>query len=256
MTYCIGLNLDEGLLFASDSRTNAGVDDVRRFGKMRVFAVDGDRVIVTLSAGNLSLTQNTLNLLEYRANHGDGVGLYNAPGRLGPQGNPHRRNRNARPDGHPRGIRRQPAAQGRAHHRLAAHDHPDRRADRDAAGAGRRSALGLVQHLLSTQDHAAAAIAASGTPVFASRARRWRTTGTTPTASSTSAPRHEGEGPNMILDDGGDATLLMHLGKRAEKDALGAGQPQRRRAHPVRRHQGQAGQDPTWYSRKSARSSA
>jgi len=78
MTYCIGLNLDEGLLFASDSRTNAGVDDVRRFGKMRVFAVDGDRVIVTLSAGNLSLTQNTLNLLEYRANHGDGVGLYNA----------------------------------------------------------------------------------------------------------------------------------------------------------------------------------
>ena len=78
MTYCIGLNLDEGLLFASDSRTNAGVDDVRRFGKMRVFAVDGDRVIVTLSAGNLSLTQNTLNLLEYRANHGDGVGLYSA----------------------------------------------------------------------------------------------------------------------------------------------------------------------------------
>ena len=78
MTYCIGLNLDEGLLFASDSRTNAGVDDVRRFGKMRVFAVDGDRVIVTLSAGNLSLTQNTLNLVEYRANHGDGVGLYNA----------------------------------------------------------------------------------------------------------------------------------------------------------------------------------
>lgn len=78
MTYCIGLNLDEGLLFASDSRTNAGVDDVRRFGKMRVFAVDGDRVIVTLSAGNLSLTQNTLNLIEYRANHGGGTGLYDA----------------------------------------------------------------------------------------------------------------------------------------------------------------------------------
>lgn len=78
MTYCIGLNLEEGLLFASDSRTNAGVDDVRRFGKMRVFAIDGDRVIVTLSAGNLSLTQNTLNLLEHRANHGDGAGLYNA----------------------------------------------------------------------------------------------------------------------------------------------------------------------------------
>ena len=52
MTYCIGLNLDEGLLFASDSRTNAGVDDVRRAGKMRVFAVEGDRLIVTLSAGS------------------------------------------------------------------------------------------------------------------------------------------------------------------------------------------------------------
>jgi adenosylhomocysteinase len=55
----------------------------------------------------------------------------------------------------------------------------------------------------------------------------------------------EGEGPNMILDDGGDATLLMHLGKRAEKDASSGRQPrQRGRAHPVRRHQGQAGRGP------------
>lgn len=69
MTYCIGLNLDEGMLFASDSRTNAGVDDVRRATKMRVFADAGQRVIVTLSAGNLSLTQNALNLLEHRAKH-------------------------------------------------------------------------------------------------------------------------------------------------------------------------------------------
>ncbi len=79
MTYCIGIKLDEGLLFASDSRTNAGVDDVRRFGKMRTFEAPGERVIVALSAGNLSLTQNTLNLLEHRARHGDGAGLYNAP---------------------------------------------------------------------------------------------------------------------------------------------------------------------------------
>lgn len=78
MTYCIGINLGEGLLFASDSRTNAGVDDVRRFGKMRTFEVPGERLIVTLSAGNLSLTQNTLNLLEHRARHGDGTGLLNA----------------------------------------------------------------------------------------------------------------------------------------------------------------------------------
>lgn len=78
MTYCIGMNLDRGMIFASDSRTNAGVDDVRRAGKMRVFAQDGDRVIVTLSAGNLSVTQNALNLLEHRARHGDAPGLYGA----------------------------------------------------------------------------------------------------------------------------------------------------------------------------------
>lgn len=79
MTYCIGLNLEQGLLFASDSRTNAGVDDVRRAGKMRVFAVPGQRLIVTLSAGNLSLTQNAMNLLEHRANHAsEQTSIYNA----------------------------------------------------------------------------------------------------------------------------------------------------------------------------------
>ena len=67
--------------------------------------------------------------------------------RLGPQGDRHRRDRDAGPDGHARGIRPSAAAQGRAHRGLAAHDDPDRRADRDAEGAGRRCALGLVQHL-------------------------------------------------------------------------------------------------------------
>lgn len=79
MTYCIGLNLDEGLVLASDSRTNAGVDHIRRAGKLRVFAQDGDRVVVTLSAGNLSLTQNVLNLIEHRARHEtDRIGILNA----------------------------------------------------------------------------------------------------------------------------------------------------------------------------------
>ncbi|MCD9027487.1 peptidase [Luteimonas sp. BDR2-5] len=79
MTYCIGLNLDDGLILASDSRTNAGVDHVRRAGKMRVFAQDGERVVVTLSAGNLSLTQNVLNLLEHRSRHETGsLGILNA----------------------------------------------------------------------------------------------------------------------------------------------------------------------------------
>lgn len=69
MTYCVALNLDQGMIFASDSRTNAGVDQIGRFGKMRVFEAPGERVIVTLSAGNLSVSQNTLNLLDQRARH-------------------------------------------------------------------------------------------------------------------------------------------------------------------------------------------
>lgn len=78
MTYCIGLNLDQGLVLASDSRTNAGVDDVRRTGKMRVFASPGEYVVVTLSAGNLSLTQNALNLMEQRGRDGGPASLANA----------------------------------------------------------------------------------------------------------------------------------------------------------------------------------
>lgn len=71
MTYCLGIFLREGLVFASDSRTNAGVDQVARFSKMRVFARTGDRVVVMLSSGNLSLTQNAVNVLELRNREGD-----------------------------------------------------------------------------------------------------------------------------------------------------------------------------------------
>ncbi|GAB3038057.1 hypothetical protein GCM10027285_22330 [Oleiagrimonas citrea] len=67
MTYCIGMGLDEGLVFVSDSRTNAGIDKIARFEKMRVFENPGERVMVALSAGNLSVTQNALNLLDLRA---------------------------------------------------------------------------------------------------------------------------------------------------------------------------------------------
>ena len=69
-------------------------------------------------------------------------------GGLGPQGDRHGRGRNARPDGHPRGVRHQQAAEGRPHRRLPAHDHPDRGADRDPAGARCHGALVVVQHLL------------------------------------------------------------------------------------------------------------
>lgn len=63
MTYCVALLLDEGLVFASDTRTNAGVDQVAIFPKMHVFEVKGDRVIVMLTAGNLGITQSVVNRL-------------------------------------------------------------------------------------------------------------------------------------------------------------------------------------------------
>ena len=71
MTYCVAMSLEAGMLFASDSRTNAGVDQIARFSKMRVIANEGDRIMVTLSSGNLSITQNALNTLEERSRAGD-----------------------------------------------------------------------------------------------------------------------------------------------------------------------------------------
>ncbi|HEX6137330.1 MAG TPA: peptidase [Casimicrobiaceae bacterium] len=61
------MSLDAGMIFASDSRTNAGVDHIARFSKMRVFARDADRVVVMLSSGNLSVTQNAINIVEQRS---------------------------------------------------------------------------------------------------------------------------------------------------------------------------------------------
>ncbi len=72
MTYCVGLVLDAGMVFASDSRTNAGVDQVSSFRKMKVFDRPGDRVIVILSSGNLSITQSAINLLENQSWRTDG----------------------------------------------------------------------------------------------------------------------------------------------------------------------------------------
>jgi putative proteasome-type protease len=64
MTYGVAMMLGAGMIFASDSRTNAGVDHVASFRKMRLFVAEGNRVIVVLSSGNLSMTQGALNLLE------------------------------------------------------------------------------------------------------------------------------------------------------------------------------------------------
>jgi putative proteasome-type protease len=65
------MSLDAGMIFASDSRTNAGVDQIARFSKMKVFVREGQRVIVTLSSGNLSITQNALNILDLKTRGAD-----------------------------------------------------------------------------------------------------------------------------------------------------------------------------------------
>ena len=111
------------------------------------------------------------------------------PGRLRPQGDHARRARDARPDGDPRASTPTAAAQGRAHHRLAAHDDPDRGADRDARRARRRGPLGVVQHLLDAgprrrrgrrrpERHAGESARASRSSP--GRARRSRSTGGAP----------------------------------------------------------------------------
>jgi putative proteasome-type protease len=71
MTYCVAVALDAGMIFASDSRTNAGVDQIATFRKMRTFERPNDRVIVILSSGNLAVTQSAINLLDQRARAGD-----------------------------------------------------------------------------------------------------------------------------------------------------------------------------------------
>ena len=78
MTYCVGMLMDAGLVFLSDTRTNAGVDQINTFGKMNLFERPGERVLVLLSAGNLAITQAVVNLLQERRNM-EGDHLFNLP---------------------------------------------------------------------------------------------------------------------------------------------------------------------------------
>lgn len=66
MTYCVGLKLDDGLVFMSDTRTNAGVDNISRFRKMFSWVKEGERVITLLTAGNLATTQAVASILDER----------------------------------------------------------------------------------------------------------------------------------------------------------------------------------------------
>jgi adenosylhomocysteinase len=108
-------------------------------------------------------------------------------------------------------------------------------------------------NIFSTQDHAAAAIAAAGTPVFAIKgetlADYWDYTHKI--FEFNGAKGTPEEGPNMILDDGGDATLLMHLGTKAEKDASLISKPgSEEEICLFNSIKAKLAQDPTWYSRR------
>jgi putative proteasome-type protease len=72
MTYCVGILLKDGLVFASDSRTHAGVDNFAKFCKMTVFERVGDRVLILLSSGNLAGTQAVISVLKQRSEVTDG----------------------------------------------------------------------------------------------------------------------------------------------------------------------------------------
>lgn len=65
MTYCVSAVLDQGLVFLSDSRTNAGMDQISTYRKMTVFERAGDRVVVLLTSGNLSISQNVIEILSH-----------------------------------------------------------------------------------------------------------------------------------------------------------------------------------------------
>ena len=107
-------------------------------------------------------------------------------------------------------------------------------------------------NIFSTQDHAAAALVAAGTPVFAYKGENltdyWDYTHR---IFEFGAKGSKTEGPNMILDDGGDATLLMHLGSRAEKDIKVLAKPgSEEEICLFNAIKAKLKQDATWYSRR------
>lgn len=76
MTYCVAISVDRGLVFASDSRTNAGVDNVATYGKMHTFGIDGDRQIVVLTSGNLATSQGVLAQMKQDIKFSKGESLF------------------------------------------------------------------------------------------------------------------------------------------------------------------------------------
>ena len=78
MTYCVGLLLDAGMVLLSDTRTNAGIDNISTYRKMFTFEEPGERVIAILTAGSLSVTQTALARLEEDVENPDAASIMNA----------------------------------------------------------------------------------------------------------------------------------------------------------------------------------
>ena len=80
MTYCVGLYLKDGLVLLSDTRTNAGVDNISIFSKMHVYQIPGERFMAVMTSGNLAISQAVVNMLHEGINTGERVEtLYTAP---------------------------------------------------------------------------------------------------------------------------------------------------------------------------------
>ena len=73
MTYCVAALVEEGIVFASDSRTSAGPDNIAIYSKMVCWEVPGERVVTVLSSGNLATTQSVISLLRMRSKDVDGT---------------------------------------------------------------------------------------------------------------------------------------------------------------------------------------
>jgi putative proteasome-type protease len=76
MTYCVGVKLDDGMIFTADSRTNAGMDNIGKFCKMTVFENPGERVIILLSSGGLAGTQAVIGILSQRCAAADAAAAH------------------------------------------------------------------------------------------------------------------------------------------------------------------------------------
>ena len=77
MTYCVAIKVDEGLVFVSDSRTNAGIDHLSTYSKMFTFGREGERAFVILAAGNLATTQSVIATIKRDIKQGNIPNLLN-----------------------------------------------------------------------------------------------------------------------------------------------------------------------------------